>query len=114
MKDFVGGQYRRQVRPHPDTIASNASKAAAEIATDKQVPLINPDPKAAQETQMQQTEVMQTPQGEVAETTTEDVIGPISSSLQQPVQAQPEEEVVEETPLKMKTLSAKDLIKKYS
>jgi len=70
---------------------------------------------------MQQTEVMQTPQGEVAETATEDVVGPISSSLQQPIQAQPEEvsaditeQMIAETPLKMKTLSAKDLIKKYS
>ena len=120
MKDFAGGQYRRQTRPHPDTIANNASRSATEIATQKQVPLINPDPKA-QEVQMQQTEVMQTPQGEVAETATEDVVGPISSSLQQPVQAQSEEvsaditeQMIAETPLKMKTLSAKDLIKKYS
>ena len=118
MKDFAGAQYKRQTRPHPDTIANNASKSATQIATQKQVPLINPDPKAQEEVQMQQTEVMQTPQGEIAETTTEDAIGPISASLGQPAEAPVEEQVsediVETTPLKMKALSASDLIKKYS
>ena len=118
MKDFAGAQYKRQTRPHPDTIANNASKSATQIAKQKQVPLINPDPKAQEEVQMQQTEVMQTPQGEIAETTTEDAIGPISASLGQPAEAPVEEQVsediVEKTPLKMKALSASDLIKKYS
>ena len=118
MKDFAGAQYKRQTRAHPDTIANNASKSATQIATQKQVPLINPDPKAQEEVQMQQTEVMQTPQGEIAETTTEDAIGPISASLGQPAEAPVEEQVsediVEKTPLKMKALSASDLIKKYS
>ncbi len=69
---------------------------------------------AQEEVQAQQTEVMQTPQGTVAETAFEDINEPITMDLGQPIQAEETEVVFEETPLKMKTLSAKDLIKKYS
>jgi len=96
----MNGKYTRQVRPHPDTIANSAAVSAADIASKKQVKL------PAQE-EVQQTEVMQTPQGVVAETAVEDINEPITMDLGQPIQA-------ETTPLKMKALSAADLIKKYS
>jgi hypothetical protein len=100
LNGYMNGKYTRQVRPHPDTIANSAAVSAADIASKKQVKL------PAQE-EVQQTEVMQTPQGVVAETAVEDINEPITMDLGQPIQA-------ETTPLKMKALSAADLIKKYS
>ena len=48
--------------------------------------------------QEQQTEVMQTPQGEVAETTTEteETVDPLTMDLGQPIQAEETEVVSEE------------------
>lgn len=106
LNGYMGGKYTRQVRPHPDTIANSAAVSAADIAAKKQVKL------PAQE-EVQQTEVMQTPQGVVAETATEE-ISEVPNVLGQPIQEETSEKAVEETPLKMKALSAADLIKKYS
>lgn len=102
LNGYMNGKYTRQVRPHPDTIANSAAVSAADIASKKQVML-----PAQEEVQAQQTEVMQTPQGTVAETAVEDINEPITMDLGQPIQA-------ESTPIKMKALSAADLIKKYS
>lgn len=107
LNGYMGGKYTRQVRPHPDTIANSAAVSAADIAAKKQVKL------PAQE-EVQQTEVMQTPQGVVAETAIEDVNQTEVTDLNgQPIQAE-QTESIETTPLKMKALSAADLIKKYS
>lgn len=102
LNGYMNGKYTRQVRPHPDTIANSAAVSAADIASKKQVML-----PAQEEVQAQQTEVMQIPQGTVAETAVEDINEPITMDLGQPIQA-------ESTPIKMKALSAADLIKKYS
>ena len=113
LNEYIGSKYQRQRKPHPNTIALNAQNQAAQIAAKKNVQL-----SQDQGIQEQQTEVMQTPQGEVAETTTEDILSipkpELKINLGEPVIEESTEEVVEETPLKMKTLSAKDLIKKYS
>ena len=102
LNGYMNAKYTRQVRPHPDTIANSAAVSAADIASKKQVML-----PAQEEVQAQQTEVMQTPQGTVAETAVENINEPITMDLGQPIQA-------ESTPIKMKALSAADLIKKYS
>lgn len=102
LNGYMNGKYTRQVRPHPDTIANSAAVSAADIASKKQVML-----PAQEEVQAQQTEVMQIPQGTVAETAVEDINEPITMDLGQPIRA-------ESTPIKMKALSAADLIKKYS
>ncbi len=102
LNGYMNAKYTRQVRPHPDTIANSAAVSAADIASKKQVML-----PAQEEVQAQQTEVMQTPQGAVAETAVENINEPITMDLGQPIQA-------ESTPIKMKALSAADLIKKYS
>ena len=115
LNGYMGNKYTRQVRPHPDTIANAAATSAANIAAQKQVML-----PAQEEVQAQQTEVMQTPQGTVAETAIEDISQTPTTDLNgQPIENneiidESTEETVEETPLKMKSLSAKDLIKKYS
>ena len=64
---------------------------------------------------------METPQGVVAETETEDITNiPIPKKsvdltpVQQPVEEVISDQTIETTPLKMKELSAADLIKKYS
>jgi hypothetical protein len=70
-----------------------------------------------EEVQAQQTEVMQTPQGTIAETVTEDTTVPNAAANMYEPQVEVQdtvEETVEETPIKMKSSSAKDLIKKYS
>ena len=112
LNGYMNGKYTRQVRPHPDTIANSAAVSAADIASKKQVKL------PAQE-EVQQTEVMQTPQGVVAETATEDVMQTPATDLEgKPiVDNEVVSESIEETvssPVKMKELSAADLIKKYS
>lgn len=112
LNGYMNGKYTRQVRPHPDTIANSAAVSAADIASKKQVKL------PAQE-EVQQTEVMQTPQGTVAETATEDVMQTPATDLEgKPiVDNEVVSESIEETissPVKMKELSAADLIKKYS
>ena len=112
LNGYMEGRYTRQMRPHPDTIARNAQASAAQIAAQKQVML-----PGQEEIQAQQTEVMQTPQGTIAETATEDVTIPdVASDMYQPQTEIKDtvEEVTEETPIKMKASSAKDLIKKYS
>ena len=113
LNEYIGSKYQRQRKPHPNTIALNAQNQAAQIAAEKNVQL-----SQDQGIQEQQTEVMQTPQGEVAETTTEDVLGipkpELKINLGEPIIEGSTEEVVEETPLKMKKLSVEDLIKKYS
>ncbi len=112
LNGYMNGKYTRQVRPHPDTIANSAAVSAADIASKKQVML------PAQE-DVQQTEVMQTPQGTIAETATEDVMQTPATDLEgKPiVDNEVVSESIEETvssPVKMKELSAADLIKKYS
>lgn len=112
LNGYMNGKYTRQVRPHPDTIANSAAVSAADIASKKQVML------PAQE-EVQQTEVMQTPQGTIAETATEDVMQTPATDLEgKPiVDNEVVSESIEETvssPVKMKELSAADLIKKYS
>ena len=112
LNGYMNGKYTRQVRPHPDTIANSAAVSAADIASKKQVML------PAQE-EVQQTEVMQTPQGTIAETATEDVMQTPATDLEgKPiVDNEVVSESIEETvssPVKMKKLSAADLIKKYS
>ena len=112
LNGYMNGKYTRQVRPHPDTIANSAAVSAADIASKKQVKL------PAQE-EVQQTEVMQTPQGAIAETATEDVMQTPATDLEgKPiVDNEVVSESIEETvssPVKMKELSAADLIKKYS
>ena len=112
LNGYMNGKYTRQVRPHPDTIANSAAVSAADIASKKQVKL------PAQE-DVQQTEVMQTPQGVVAETATEDVMQTPATDLEgKPiVDNEVVSDSIEETvssPVKMKELSAADLIKKYS
>lgn len=102
LNGYMNGKYTRQVRPHPDTIANSAAVSAADIASKKQVTL-----PAQEEVQAQQTEIMQTPQGTVAETETEDVTIPNVAETMFDVSA-------ESSPVKMKELSAADLIKKYS
>ena len=112
LNGYMNAKYTRQVRPHPDTIANSAAVSAADIASKKQVML------PAQE-DVQQTEVMQTPQGTIAETATEDVMQTPATDLEgKPiVDNEVVSESIEETvssPVKMKELSAADLIKKYS
>ena len=112
LNGYMNGKYTRQVRPHPDTIANSAAVSAADIASKKQVKL------PAQE-EVQQTEVMQTPQGAIAETATEDIMQTPATDLEgKPiVDNEVVSESIEETvssPVKMKELSAADLIKKYS
>lgn len=114
LNGYMNGKYTRQVRPHPDTIANSAAVSAADIASKKQVML-----PAQEEVQAQQTEVMQTPQGTIAETATEDVMQTPATDLEgKPiVDNEVVSESIEETvssPVKMKELSAADLIKKYS
>ena len=114
LNGYMEGRYTRQMRPHPDTIARNAQASAAQIAAQKQVML-----PGQEEVQAQQTEVMQTPQGTIAETATEDVMQTPATDLEgkpivdNEVVSESIEETVE-SPIKMKKLSAKDLIKKYS
>jgi hypothetical protein len=103
----MNAKYTRQVRPHPDTIANSAAVSAADIAAKKQVKL------PAQE-EVQQTEVMQTPQGVVAETVNEEILPPSIFSDKKEVVEDGQAEVVEQSPLTMKDISAADLIKKYS
>ena len=114
VNEYLSGRYKRRKRPHPDAIALSAGNEAANIAAEKGVNL----PK--QEEQIQETEVMQTPQGEISETMTENITE-APNVLGQPIQEETSEEVVEEnveetenSPLTMKALSAADLIKKYS
>ena len=112
LNGYMEGRYTRQMRPHPDTIARNAQTSAAQIAAQKQVML-----PGQEEIQAQQTEVMQTPQGTIAETVTEDTTVPNAAANMYEPQVEVQdtvEETVEETPIKMKSSSAKDLIKKYS
>ena len=112
LNGYMEGRYTRQMRPHPDTIARNAQTSAAQIAAKKQVML-----PGQEEVQAQQTEVMQTPQGTIAETVTEDATIPNAAANMYEPQVEVQdtvEETVEETPIKMKSSSAKDLIKKYS
>ena len=112
LNGYMEGRYTRQMRPHPDTIARNAQASAAQIAAQKQVML-----PGQEEVQAQQTEVMQTPQGTIAETATEDATIPNAAANMYEPQVEVQdtvEETVEETPIKMKSSSAKDLIKKYS
>ena len=112
LNGYMEGRYTRQMRPHPDTIARNAQASAAQIAAKKQVML-----PGQEEVQAQQTEVMQTPQGTIAETVTEDATIPNAAANMYEPQVEVQdtvEETVEETPIKMKSSSAKDLIKKYS
>jgi len=107
LNGYMNGKYTRQVRPHPDTIANSAAVSAADIASKKQVKL------PAQE-DVQQTEVMQTPQGVVAETANEEILPPSIFSDKEEVVEDSQAEVVEQSPLTMKDISAADLIKKYS
>ena len=107
LNGYMNGKYTRQVRPHPDTIANSAAVSAANIASKKQVML------PAQE-EVQQTEVMQTPQGVVAETANEEILPPSIFSDKEEVVEDSQAEVVEQSPLTMKDISAADLIKKYS
>jgi hypothetical protein len=107
LNGYMNGKYTRQVRPHPDTIANSAAVSAADIASKKQVKL------PAQE-EVQQTEVMQTPQGVVAETANEEILPPSIFSDKEEVVEDSQAEVVEQSPLTMKDISAADLIKKYS
>ena len=107
LNGYMNGKYTRQVRPHPDTIANSAAVSAADIASKKQVML------PAQE-DVQQTEVMQTPQGVVAETANEEILPPSIFSDKEEVVEDSQAEVVEQSPLTMKDISAADLIKKYS
>ena len=116
VNEYLSGRYKRRKRPHPDAIALSASNEAANIAAEKGVNL----PK--QEEQIQETEVMQTPQGEVSETMTENITeAPTMDLAGNPIEAEQNTEIVEEnveetenSPLTMKALSAADLIKKYS
>jgi hypothetical protein len=107
LNGYMNAKYTRQVRPHPDTIANSAAVSAADIAAKKQVKL------PAQE-EVQQTEVMQTPQGVVAETVNEEILPPSIFSDKKEVVEDGQAEVVEQSPLTMKDISAADLIKKYS
>lgn len=107
LNGYMNAKYTRQVRPHPDTIANSAAVSAADIASKKQVKL------PAQE-EVQQTEVMQTPQGVVAETANEEILPPSIFSDKEKVVEDSQAEVVEQSPLTMKDISAADLIKKYS
>lgn len=107
LNGYMNGKYTRQVRPHPDTIANSAAVSAADIASKKQVKL------PAQE-EVQQTEVMQTPQGVIAETANEEILPPSIFSNKEEVVEDSQAEVVEQSPLTMKDISAADLIKKYS
>jgi len=107
LNGYMNGKYTRQVRPHPDTIANSAAVSAADIASKKQVKL------PAQE-DVQQTEVVQTPQGVVAETANEEILPPSIFSDKEEVVEDSQAEVVEQSPLTMKDISAADLIKKYS
>ena len=107
LNGYMNGKYTRQVRPHPDTIANSAAVSAADIASKKQVML------PAQE-DVQQTEVVQTPQGFVAETANEEILPPSIFSDKEEVVEDSQAEVVEQSPLTMKDISAADLIKKYS
>jgi len=123
--DYMGNRYQRKKRPHPDTIALNAANEAANIASGKGVNLPSQPgfdaQKAQPNIQAQETEVMETPQGVVAETSIEDVTNiPVPrksvdlTPVQQPVEEVISDQTVETTPIKMKALSAADLIKKYS
>ena len=114
LNGYMGNKYTRQVRPHPDTIASQAAQSAANIAANKQVSL-----PVQEQVQAQETEVMETPQGVVAETATEDINQTPTTDLKGDpiVNNEIVSDSVEETvssPVKMKELSAADLIKKYS
>ena len=109
LNGYMNAKYTRQVRPHPDTIANSAAVSAADIASKKQVML-----PAQEEVQAQQTEVMQTPQGTVAETANEEILPPSIFSDKEEVVEDSQAEVVEQSPLTMKDISAADLIKKYS
>ena len=107
LNGYMNAKYTRQVRPHPDTIANSAAVSAADIASKKQVML------PAKE-EVQQTEVTQTPQGVVAETANEEILPPSIFSDKEEVVEDSQAEVVEQSPLTMKDISAADLIKKYS
>lgn len=107
LNGYMNGKYTRQVRPHPDTIANSAAVSAANIASKKQVML------PAQE-EVQQTEVTQIPKGVVAETANEEILPPSIFSDKEEVVEDSQAEVVEQSPLTMKDISAADLIKKYS
>lgn len=109
LNGYMNAKYTRQVRPHPDTIANSAAVSAADIASKKQVML-----PAQEEVQAQQTEVMQTPQGTVVETANEEILPPSIFSDKEEVVEDSQAEVVEQSPLTMKDISAADLIKKYS
>ena len=114
LNGYMGNKYTRQVRPHPDTIASQASQSAANIAANKQVSL-----PVQEQVQAQETEVMETPQGVVAETVTEDINKTQTTDLKGDpiVNNEIVSDSIEETvssPVKMKQVSAADLIKKYS
>jgi len=113
LNEYIGGKYQRQSKPHPNTIALNAQNQASDIAASKNVEL-----SQGAIVEDQQTEVMETPEGMVAETTTEDVLDiqkpEVKLNLGEPVVEESVDETIEETPLKMKALSAADLIKKYS
>jgi len=113
LNEYIGGKYQRQSKPHPNTIALNAQNQASDIAASKNVEL-----SQGAIVEDQQTEVMETPEGMVAETTTEDVLDiqkpEVKLNLGEPVIEESVDETIEETPLKMKALSAADLIKKYS
>ena len=107
LNGYMNAKYTRQVRPHPDTIANSAAVSAANIASKKQVML------PAQE-EVQQTEVTQIPKGVVAETANEEILPPSIFSDKEEVVEDSQAEVVEQSPLTMKDISAADLIKKYS
>jgi hypothetical protein len=115
LNEYIGGKYQRQSKPHPNTIALNAQNQASDIAANKNVEL-----SQGAIVEDQQTEAMETPQGEVSETTTEteDVSMPnLAENMFDASTEETVEEDVEETqnsPLTMKALSAADLIKKYS
>jgi len=115
LNEYIGGKYQRQSKPHPNTIALNAQNQASDIAANKNVEL-----SQGAIVEDQQTEAMETPQGEVSETTTETEDVSMPNLAENMFDASTEETVkedVEETqnsPLTMKALSAADLIKKYS
>jgi len=117
LNEYIGGKYQRQSKPHPNTIALNAQNQASDIAANKNVEL-----SQGTTVEDQQTEIMQTPQGEVSETMTEKTTeAPTMDLAGNPIEAEQNTEIVEESveetensPLTMKALSAADLIKKYS
>ena len=110
LNGYMKGKYQRKIKPHPNTLALEASNTASDIASEKGIDLASPD--AIQ--QAQQTEVVETPQGEVAETATEEILPPSIFSNKEEIVEDDQAEVIEKSPLTMKNNSAKDLIKKYS